>query len=244
MGLQPDNRWIGGYVDYEWDHLRHVVQALPVTLKGLRVLEFGSNVGASAILLAHLGANVSGVDITHDVVKLAQLNAERFCQDGVQFQCVPDTRAMPFCDGEFDLIACNSVLEYVVPSDLAAVQREIDRVLKPGGLILVSGSSNRVWPYEVHSGRWWINYVPRIFDRIRGKSVERGIWPWVARYGFGPNYINLDTAHAQNYFSRSRTLMGASPIHLKWLLWAAARLRIGPGLLAQSVSCLLKKRAD
>ena len=242
MGLRPDHRWIGGYVDYEWEHLRHIAQALPVTLPGLRVLEFGCNVGASAILFSHLGARVSGIDITPDVVTLARLNAERFGQGCIDFQCVPDTRRMPYRDGEFDLVVCNSVLEYIDTDELGAVQREIDRVVKVGGLILVTGSSNRLWPFEVHSGRWWLNYVPKFFDKLRNKSLERGIWPWTARYGFGPHYANLDTAHAGNYFNRSRTLMGTSPAQLRSLLWASSLLRMGPGLLAQSVSCLLQKR--
>lgn len=242
MGLRPHDRWIGGYVDYEWDHLRHVVEALPVALPGLRVLEFGCNVGASAILFSHLGARVSGIDIIPDVVTLAHLNAERFGHGCIDFQCVTDTRHMPYPDAEFDLVVCNSVLEYIADAELAAVQREIDRVVKPGGVILVTGSSNRLWPFEVHSGRWWLNYVPKWVDRLRQKTLERGIWPWTARYGFGPHYENLDTAHADNYFNRSRRLMGTSPGQLRSLLWASALLRVGPGLLAQSVSCLLQKR--
>ena len=240
MGLQPDHRWIGGYVDYEWNHLRHVVQVLPVELRGLRVLEFGCNVGAGAIVFAHLGACVCAIDIAPDMVTLARLNAERFDTKGIDFNCVPDTRRMPYGNGEFDLIACNSVLEYVAHDELGAVQREIDRVLKPGGLILVTGSSNRLWPHEIHSGRWWLNYVPRGVGRQRNRPVERGFWPWTARYGFGNHYTNLDTAHADHYFNRSRTLMGTSPRRLRLLRCAASLLRVGPGLRARSASCLLQ----
>ena len=149
--------------------------------------------------------------------------------------------------GQFDLIACNGVLEYVDGAELAAVQRELDRVLAPGGMILLTGTSNRLWPREAHSGRWLVNYLPRALERLWRKPVQRGVWPWTARHGFGPHYDNLDTAGANNFFTRSRIGLGGSPALQRLLLWSAARLRVGPGMLAQHMSCLLQKhgaRAD
>src|SRR5438067_5154515 len=73
MGLDPANPWIGGYVDYEWRHLRHIADALPVELNGIKLIEFGCNVGASAILFSAMGAKVTAIDISASVVELAQL---------------------------------------------------------------------------------------------------------------------------------------------------------------------------
>lgn len=243
LGLCPHDPWVGGYVDYEWDHLRLVLDHLPLRLEGLPVLEFGCNVGASAILFAGLGARVCATDIAADWVTLARLNAARHGVDGIDFLHVPDSRRLPFADGQFQLIACNSVLEYVAASEQGAVQRELDRVLAPGGAILLTGTSNRLWPREAHTGRWFINYLPRAFDRLWGKPLQRGLWPWTARHGFGPHYRNLDSASADNYFARSRRGMGTPAHLLAPLLWTAATLGVGPGLLAQHISCLLRKQA-
>lgn len=242
LGLRPRDPWVGGYVDYEWDHLRLVLDHLPLRLEGLPMLEFGCNVGASAILFAHLGARVCAVDIAADWVKLAQLNAERYGMDGIDFVHVPDSCRLPFADGQFRLIACNSVLEYVAAGQQGAVQRELDRVLAPGGAILLTGTSNRLWPREAHTGRWLVNYLPRACDRLWGKPLQRGVWPWTARHGFGPHYRNLDTADPANYFARSRRSMGTPSHLLAPLLWTAATLGVGPGLLAQHISCLLVKQ--
>lgn len=243
MGLEPHHPWIGGYVDYEWEHLRHVAEALPVALPNLRVLEFGCNVGASAIVLAQLGAQVSGIDVCTEIVELARLNARRFGHDDLDLHHVTDSSRLHWPAGAFDLVLCNSVLEYVPVDQLAAVQREIDRVLRPGGLILVTASSNRLWPFEVHSGRWGVNYLPRWLDAWSRKPRVRGVWPWAVRYGFGPHYRNIDDARAGHYFKRSRLRMGAPPLRLNALLTLAGLMRVGPGMLAQSVSCLLQKRA-
>ena len=83
--------------------------------------------------------------------------------------------------------------------------------------------------------------MPRWIDTLRKKPLVRGIWPWAVRYGFGPHYRNIDDPHSGDYFRRSRTRMGAPPVRLNALLGLAALLRVGPGMLAQSVSCLLQK---
>lgn len=241
MGLDPANRWIGGYVDYEWQHLRHIIQTLPVRLDDTHVLEFGCNVGASAILFATLGARVTAIDIAPDVVDLARLNARRYGQDAIDFRHVGDTRRLPFADGTFQMVSCNSVLEYVPPAMLPAVQREIDRVLAPGGTILVTGTSNRLSPREVHSRRWFINYVPRRFDPA-GRNVQRGIWPAAARYGFGRHYDNLDHAGDDGLYARSRRAMGMPRARLAILQTAGRLLGTSPGLLSPSIFCVLRKR--
>jgi SAM-dependent methyltransferase len=242
LGLRPRDPWIGGYVDYEWDHLRRVLEAMPLRLEGARILEFGCNVGASAILFSHLGAQVSATDISAEWIALARLNAARYGITDIAFTHVADSRRLPFAGGRFDLVACNSVLEYIDDAELAAVQRELDRVLAPGGLILLTGTSNRLWPREVHSGHWFVNYLPRFVDRLWPSPLQRGIWPWRARHGFGRHYDNLDTADGNNFFALSRCGMGMQPVLLKLLLGGARCLGVGPGMLAQNLSCLLQKR--
>ena len=126
---------------------------MPLRLPDMHILEFGCHIGASAILFSYLGAKVCATDDSADWVALARLNAERYGIDNIDFAHVADSRRLPFADGQFSLIACNSVLEYVAPAELPAVQRELDRVLAPGGLILLTGSSNRIWPRAAPSGR-------------------------------------------------------------------------------------------
>ena len=240
MELRPDDRWVGGYVDYEWDRLRHILEAAEIPFAATTALEVGCNVGASAIVLEHLGARVTGIDLDPAMVALARLNAERHGCNGARFEHVPDTRRMPFADAAFDLVTCNSVLEYVDVAHRRDVQREIDRVLRPGGTILVCSTSNRLWPIEVHSRRW-ANYVPRWLDGSRAASRQRGVWPWSVRYGFGPHYRNIDTPAVGGSYRQSRERMGVASGKLKLLCAGARMLGVGPGLLAPSLSCVLVK---
>ncbi|WP_058555844.1 class I SAM-dependent methyltransferase [Thiohalocapsa sp. ML1] len=243
-GLDPSQRWIGGYVDYEWTHLRPVLAAYGIDVAGQSVLELGCNVGASAVVLAALGADVQGVDVDLRLLGVAQANARRYGYD-IAFTHVADSRRLPFAAAAFDLVTCNSVLEYVQPALLAGVQRELDRVLRPGGLILVSGTSSRLWPREVHSGRWLVNYLPRSLVRrlrLSGHPVC-SVWPWTIRRGFGRGYSNLDALDGGRAFIAARAAM--QPPQAGWPKRALARLAgsfgVGPGLLMNSISCVLRK---
>jgi hypothetical protein len=54
-GGNPDDPWIGGYAPYQWQRMRPIWEATMGTAFDGRVLEFGCNYGATAIVLATLG---------------------------------------------------------------------------------------------------------------------------------------------------------------------------------------------
>lgn len=170
LGLNPDNQWVGGYVEYERTHFRRF---LPSDLTGTTVLEFGCNMGASAVIMAELGASVVAIDVNSRYLEVARANALRYGVN-VEFLRVEDSSKLPFANASFDWVNCNSVLEYLSRTVRTAVLNEIDRLLKPEGHILVTGTSNRLWPREVHSRRWLVNYLP--FG-----GYQRGVWPWELR---------------------------------------------------------------
>lgn len=246
MALDPDNLWVGGYVEYEWRHSRHTFEGLEEPVAGRRVLEFGCNYGATSVVLGMMGARVTAVDVDAGCVQLAQVNAERYgVADRVEFLHVPDTMRLPFPDRHFEMITCNSVLEYVPHGILEQVQRELDRVLKPKGLILVLGTSNRLWPKEIHSNRWFVNYLPRAIDALLASSpMQRGIFPWEARFGFG-DYDNLDWTDRCRAYLEARARMGMPAV--KRLTLQAASLvcacfGVTVGLLTPTISVALRKR--
>lgn len=245
--LDPDNPWIGGYVDYEWEHARYLFEALEPGISGCKVLEFGCNVGASAIVLSHLNAKVTALEVEQHWLDLAQLNARRYgVESDISFIKVADSRQLPFADNEFELIVCNSVLEYVHDYQLGAVQRELDRVLKPGGRILITGTSNRLFPLGLHGRIWLVNYVPSSLDRwlFKQHRPERGVWPWKLRYGFGDHYIDLDCQLPQRYQEARLALMPSKikKILFKTLSRVLNPFGITPNWLSSSIAMTLQKK--
>lgn len=243
-GLDPEARFVGGYVAWEWRHARHAFEALPRSLAGARVLELGCNVGATAIVLASLGAAVTAVDRDAGVIALARENAARFGLSGrIAFEPVGDGR-LPFEGGSFDIVSCNSVLEYVDPAALARVLGEIDRVLDRSGLLVVLGTSNRLWPREAHSRRLLINYLPRALDRvIAGAPLRRGVSARRIRRALA-GYRDLAAAGGGARFVEMKRRMGARGPWL-WALRlgaaAVARAGVSPGALGPTLTLLLQK---
>lgn len=75
---------------------------------------------------------------------------------------------LPLASGEFDLVICTQVLEYVF--DPVAVIAEMHRVLKPGGCLLLSVPS--VWPRDSKLEYW--RFLPAGIECMLGsfRSVE------------------------------------------------------------------------
>jgi SAM-dependent methyltransferase len=246
MGLNPDDRFVGGYAQYEMDHLRHILHAYGIDVRGKTVLEFGCNVGASAVVLQHLGAHVVAIDISSDNVELARLNGQQYGFTQCDYRYLPDTRKLPFSDGQFDLVFCSSVLEYVWHESLTTIQRELARVTAKQGTLLVLGTSSRAWPKEVHSGRWFVNYLPYWIDRFIGfpEGLQRGASPLALRNGFGDGFVNLDVTDRGSAFRKSRrNFVPPSTSRLLPIFSAMANIfGIGVGTMLPNFSCILRKK--
>ena len=235
------------YVEHEMAHIGRLFAAGVCPVAGKDVLEFGCNIGATSIVLAHYGARVTAVDIIPAHLVMARLNTKRYGAAGIHFELLHEGERLPFADGEFDAVTCNSVLEYVRPELLAGVQHELNRVLKPGGLLLVFGTSNRLSPIEMHSGQWLNNYIPRRFDQVTGRQRERGVSPSKLRHGFGPRYEDLFSGRAgtQRYIELKRT-MGLKGWKLRLLNALGAFFAVSPvsmPLLLPYATVLLRKPA-
>lgn len=73
--------------------------------------------------------------------------------DNTQLDIVSDITAIPVDDGSFDAVMCTEVLEHV--PDPVATLKELHRVLKPGGLLLITApfaSLTHFAPYHFATG--------------------------------------------------------------------------------------------
>ena len=103
-------------------------------LSGKRLLDFGCGTGQTSTQLAALGAFVTGMDISPELISLARRRAELDgVTDHVQFQNVDLLKAPPPPDW-FDLILCSAVLHHV---DYSVVLPILRSCLKPGGKIVI-----------------------------------------------------------------------------------------------------------
>ena len=117
-------------VAYEHLH-RYIWASTLVTDK--RVLDLASGEGYGANILARHAAYVCGVDIDEAAVRHA---AEKYSKPNLQFLKGSIT-GVPLADNQsFDVIVCFEAIEHIEEHD--ALLREVKRLLKPGGLFVVS----------------------------------------------------------------------------------------------------------
>ena len=108
-----------------WDR---AIAALPMH-EG-QVLDLGCAFGFTTLKLARKGYTTVGVDNSARYIARAQ----RRHPEGSYLQC--SAESLPFEAESFDAVLFLDVLEHVV--DQQAVLREIQRVLKPGGTLIIS----------------------------------------------------------------------------------------------------------
>ena len=99
---------------------------------GARLLDAGCGLGASARLAAEeFCLAVDGVDGSSDVIALAEVRGSHL---RIRWT-LGDLAALPFDDDSFDAVLAECVLS---TTERPTVLRELGRVLKPGGVLLVS----------------------------------------------------------------------------------------------------------
>ncbi|MEM0437692.1 MAG: class I SAM-dependent methyltransferase [Candidatus Micrarchaeia archaeon] len=104
----------------------------PDSIKGKEVLDAGCGTGEKSLLLAHMGARVTAVDICPAQVERARALARKYGQD-IEFK-VADVTTLDL-GRKFDGIICSGVLHHTV--DPHEGFRRLCSHLRPGGRILI-----------------------------------------------------------------------------------------------------------
>jgi 2-polyprenyl-3-methyl-5-hydroxy-6-metoxy-1,4-benzoquinol methylase len=108
-----------------------------------RVLDIGCGPGITVEHLVTRGFEVYGVDISAEMVRECQ---KQFGHMPAAHFSTGNIEALEFQDAFFDVVLSMGVVEYV--DDDAVAVKEMVRVTKPGGVIVVT-LPNRVSPYRV-----------------------------------------------------------------------------------------------
>lgn len=159
-------------------HLRRLAPLLEphIDSRTRRVLDFGCGSGGSAIAvaLAHPGVRCYGTDIDENEILMARERARLYnVADRCEFQHVTESQPLPFAEGFFDLCLCSSVIEYATEKAVRTFcVREMVRLVAKGGLLFFS-VPNRLYPFEIHTGKWGWNYFPK---QMGARTVDSSFW--------------------------------------------------------------------
>ncbi len=141
-GANPDHPTAEALAPYDQFHGRgmeatvELADLMPARADD-HVLDIGSGIGGPARYVAvRFGCRVTGIDLTPEFCDVARQLTARAGLDGrVNFE-TGDALAMPFPAGSFD--GAYSINVSMNIADKRAFYREVHRVLKPGGWLLLS----------------------------------------------------------------------------------------------------------
>lgn len=124
-GLQPNPEFLALVPELRWQGVRLVLDA-------------GCGVGRQLLPLAHQGFQVVGVDREAAALRVlkGKLGAAALAAPLLQ----ADLRHLPLADGSFDLAISLNVINHGYAATFRDYCRELDRVLKVGGHLFITGS--------------------------------------------------------------------------------------------------------
>jgi len=199
---------------------RHILNCLgPLT--GKSILDIGAGLGESSVYFALLGARVTMVDISPEMVALAGRLAEKH---GVKINAiVMSAENLPFPDESFDIVYIANTLHHI--HDRSHMLQQIRRVLKRGGRFVSwdpiaynpvinvyrrMATMNRTED-ETPLRRADLKMVRQYFQKVQHKEF------WVASLALFLKYYLVDRVHPNQdrYWKR---ILKESPESLRWWL--------------------------
>lgn len=120
------------YSQMHKQRLQAILEVLGQHSKPGRVLDLGSAQGNTSLTLAEAGYEAWAVDLRLDFLRYAGLKHER----GIFRRVVANAEQLPFPPGFFETVIWGEMIEHVAHPE--TILGEIRRVLRPGGLLLLS----------------------------------------------------------------------------------------------------------
>ncbi len=128
--------------------MESLLEKIPFT-SGQSILDVGANTCWASAIFARTGLRTVALDIS--MVEMQGLRTADwwFQAQGTYFERVlAQMSALPFADGSFDWVFCCEVLHHNNRAGMTQALREIHRVLRPGGSLLVMNEPLR-WPADL-----------------------------------------------------------------------------------------------
>lgn len=129
------------------------------TLSGKRVLEIGCGTGSSTLPVAWRAESVTACDLGGPSLEAARERARLLGVGNITFRALsPDWAQSPQglaafqADvGEADVVLLIALLEHLLPEERLGVLRTVWRLLRPGGIMVVYETPNRLCSFDWHS---------------------------------------------------------------------------------------------
>ena len=104
-------------------------------LSGKTVCDVGCGGGILSEAMASLGAKVTGIDISEEILDVARSHA-RTLEQKIDYRCIAVEELAQTSHGQWDVVTCMEALEHV--PDPGSIVESCAKLIKPGGSIYFS----------------------------------------------------------------------------------------------------------
>ena len=156
--------------------LRRLLPALP----GPEVLNAGAGAGSLSLNMVDAGLRVTSTDASARLCDWTRAALERRGAAAENPVFVGDVQRLDLPDASFDAAVCAEVLEHV--DDDAAALAELARVLRPGGLLVVTVPAN---PYRYDWTDQWAGHRRRYTPQMLEERMRTAGFPDASARGWG-----------------------------------------------------------
>jgi len=137
-----------------------------------RILDVGTGTGFLAILLAELGHDVTGIDISDGMLEVAREKAQKL---GLKIRFMRgDAENLPFGDQTFDGVVCRHLL-WTLPNPEKAISEWVRVTVEGGKIVIIDGAWNKRGPLArcIHRLGWMLHTM----IRERSNPLKRYHYP-------------------------------------------------------------------
>jgi ubiquinone/menaquinone biosynthesis C-methylase UbiE len=146
------HQWRGSQ-KFRYDLYIRMLKTLLPAKKSIKVLDIGCGLGDLTKMVWSLDPknDITGIDISENAInRISKMNEKEGLRD-LKFR-VGSLPSLKFKDHSFNLVLCLEVLYYLNEEDRKISLEEINRIIKPGGYLLLSGGLDG-------SGRYFVEDV-------------------------------------------------------------------------------------
>ena len=138
---------------------RDLPAILAAHVQGTKALDFGCGTGRSTRLLHKLGFQVTGIDISEDMLRVA-----RSTDPSGDYRVVPGDDLTAFSPATFDLILCAFTFDNIPGAGKTRTFRDLGKLLTPSGALVSIVSSPEIYTHE------WASFTTKDFP---GNALAR-----------------------------------------------------------------------
>jgi SAM-dependent methyltransferase len=203
---QDYERFFADYDAFRYKKERHILDCLDkISFQGKQVLEIGLGQGAESEQIIRRGGVWSGLELTAESTRRV---AMRLKVKKLQYKALKQgsTLDIPYDDNQFDIVFSHGVLHHI--PEIVKAQREIWRVLRPGGELIAMVYAKWSLNYLLSIGviRRLMLLYQHIFNiQLTGKpgvhleaAREMGLFSYLKM----ENYIHRNTDGPHNPYSK------------------------------------------